>query len=140
MTLPTRRPGLVTLLLILVVIEGLFSIFIGLLFVLARDSATVNGDIEATGATGSSVALWLGILLVVIGVVYLLIARGLANGNGFARLLVAAVTVVNIVGGLWLLVAHPGAARWSTLASILLGVIVLAILYSPKASAFFRTN
>ncbi len=140
MTLPTRRPGLVTLLLILVVIEGLFSIFIGLLFVLARDSATVNGDLVADGATGSSVALWLGILLIVIGVVYLLIARGLANGNGFARLLVAAVTVVNIVGGLWLLVAHPGAARWSTLASILLGVIVLAILYSPKASAFFRTN
>jgi hypothetical protein len=140
MTLPTRRPGLVTLLLILVVIEGLFSIFIGLLFVLARDSATVNGDLVADGATGSSVALWLGILLIVIGVVYLLIARGLANGNGFARLLVAAVTVVNIVGGLWLLVAHPGAARWSTLASILLGVIVLAILYSPKASAFFRSN
>jgi hypothetical protein len=140
MTLPTRRPGLVTLLLILVVIEGLFSIFIGLLFVLARDSATVNGDLVADGATGSSVALWLGILLVVIGVVYLLIARGLANGNRFARLLVAAVTVVNIVGGLWLLVAHPGAARWSTLASILLGVIVLAILYSPKASAFFRSN
>jgi len=54
--------------------------------------------------------------------------------------MVAAVTVVNIVGGLWLLVAHPGAARWSTLASILLGVIVLAILYSPKASAFFRSN
>ena len=131
MTLPTRRPGLVTLLLILVVIEGLFSIVIGLLFVLARDSATVNGDLVADGATGSSVALWLGILL---------IARGLANGNGFARLLVAAVTVVNIVGGLWLLVAHPGAARWSTLASILLGVIVLAILYSPKASAFFRSN
>ena len=30
MTLPTRRPALVTLLLILVVIEGLFSIFVGL--------------------------------------------------------------------------------------------------------------
>lgn len=140
MTLPTRRPGLVTLLLLLVVIEGLFSIFIGLLFVLARDSATVNGELVAEGATGSSVALWLGILLIVIGVFYLLVARGLANGNGFARLLVAAVTVVNIIGGLWLLFAHPGAARWSTLASILLGVIVLAILYSPKAAAFFRSN
>ena len=140
MTLPTRRPGLVTLLLILVVLEGLVSIFVGLLFVLARDRATVNGDLAAAGATGSSIALWLGILLIVIGVVYLLVARGLANGNGFSRLVVAAVTLVNIVGGIWLLVAHPGSARWSTVGSILLGVIVLAILYSPKASAFFRTN
>lgn len=140
MTLPTRRPGLVTLLLILVVIEGLVSIFVGLLFVLARDSATVNGDLAAAGASGSAVALWVGILLIVIGVVYLLVARGMANGNGFSRFVVAAVTLVNIIGGIWLLVAHPGAARWSTVASILLGVIVLAILYSPKASAFFRTH
>lgn len=137
MTLPTRRPGLVTLLLILVVIEGLFSIFVGLVLVFTRDSNTVTGDVQASS---SSVALWLGILLIVIGVVYLLVARGLANGNNFSRLLVAAVTLVNIAGSVWVLVAHPGGARWSTLGSILLGVIVLAILYSPKASAFFRTN
>ena len=138
MTLPTKRPGLVTLLLILVVIEGLFSIFVGLVLVFTRDSVTVTGETQSTSS--SSVALWLGILLIVIGVVYLLVARGLANGNGFSRLVVAAVTLVNIVGGIWLLVAHPGSARWSTVGSILLGVIVLAILYSPKASAFFRTN
>ena len=137
MTLPTRRPGLVTLLLILVVIEGLFSIFVGLVLVFTRDSVTVTGDVQASS---SSVALWLGILLVVIGVVYLLVARGLANGNNFSRLLVAAVTIVSIAGSVWVLFAHPGGARWSTLGSILLGVIVLAILYSPKASAFFRTN
>lgn len=137
MTLPTRRPGLVTLLLILVVIEGLFSIFVGLILVFTRDSITVTGDVQASS---SSVALWLGILLIVIGVVYLLVARGLANGNNFSRLLVAAVTLVNIAGSVWVLFAHPGGARWSTLGSILLGVIVLAILYSPKASAFFRTN
>ena len=137
MTLPTRRPGLVTLLLILVVIEGLFSIFVGLVLVFTRDSVTVTGDVQASS---SSVALWLGILLVVIGVVYLLVARGLANGNNFSRLLVAAVTIVSIAGSVWVLFAHPGGARWSTVGSILLGVIVLAILYSPKASAFFRTN
>ncbi len=137
MTLPTRRPGLVTLLLILVVIEGLFSIFVGLVLVFTRDSVTVTGDVQASS---SSVALWLGILLIVIGVVYLLVARGLANGNNFSRLLVAAVTIVSIAGSVWVLFAHPGGARWSTLGSILLGVIVLAILYSPKASAFFRTN
>jgi hypothetical protein len=137
MTLPTRRPGLVTLLLILVVIEGLFSIFVGLVLVFTRDSVTVTGDVQASS---SSVALWLGILLVVIGVVYLLVARGLANGNNFSRLLVAVVTVVSIAGSVWVLFAHPGGARWSTVGSIVLGVIVLAILYSPKASAFFRTN
>lgn len=137
MTLPTKRPGLVTLLLILVVIEGLFSIFVGLVLVFTRDSVTVTGD---TQSSSSSVALWLGILLTVIGIVYLLVARGLANGNGFARLVVAAVTVVGIASSLWLLFAHPGGARWSTVGSIVLGVIVLVILYSPKASAFFRTN
>lgn len=137
MTLPTRRPGLVTLLLILVVIEGLFSIFVGLVLVFTRDSVTVTGDVQASSST---VALWLGILLIVIGVVYLLVARGLANGNNFSRLLVAAVTVLSIAGSVWVLFAYPGGARWSTVGSIVLGVIVLAILYSPKASAFFRTN
>jgi hypothetical protein len=105
--------------------------------VFTRDSVTVTGDVQASS---SSVALWLGILLVVIGVVYLLVARGLANGNNFSRLLVVVVTVVSIAGSVWVLFAHPGGARWSTVGSIVLGVIVLAILYSPKASAFFRTN
>lgn len=123
MTLPTRRPALVTLLLILVVIEGLFSIFVGLVLVFTRDSINVTGDAPPSGVSASSLALWLGILLTVIGLVYLLVARGLANGNNFARLVVAVVTVLSIASSVWLLFAHPGGARWSTVGSIVLGVI-----------------
>ena len=117
-----------------------YGVFAGLLFVLLRDDAAVAAEAAAAGGSGSSAALWLGILLIVVGVVYLLVAKGLAGGNGFARLLVGAVTIVNIAAGLWLLFTHPGNARWSALGGVVLGVIVLAILYSPRASAFFRTN
>ena len=68
------------------------------------------------------------------GLVYLvlLLWQGRSGWGWTLSLLLAAA--------LWLLFSHPGGARWSTIGSILLGVIVLAILYSPKASAFFRTN
>ena len=67
-------------------------------------------------------------------------AKGLSNGNGFSRLLVAVVTVLNVAGGIWIAVSQSSGSRWSGVGTILLGLIVLAILYSPRSNAFFRTN
>ena len=50
--------------------------------------------------TGSSgVGLWAGIGTIIVGLIYLAVAKGLSNGNGFSRLIVAIVSLVSIIGG-----------------------------------------
>lgn len=67
-------------------------------------------------------------------------AKGLSNGNGLSRLIVAIVSLLSIVGGFWVGVTQVGNGAISGWSSVFWGVVILAILYSPKANAFFRTN
>ncbi len=69
MTSPTRRrPRLVTLLVVLTVIGGIASIFAGIITMIA---------------VGSAVSA--GIILVVLGLIYLAVEKGPADGNGWVR-------------------------------------------------------
>ena len=119
MTTPARRPGLVTLIVVLVVISGVLSIIGGIIIL------TASGVVA------------LGAVAILIGVVYLLVAKGLLDGNSLARTIVAVVTVLNIATGVWSLLVSTGNARSSGIGSIIFGVIVLAILYSRRSNEFF---
>lgn len=132
MTAPARRPVLVTVLLVLVVISGVLSILGGIIIVVAHNSSEV---IAETGS--SSIGLWLGILAIIVGLVYLAVAKGLGSGNNGSRLLVAIVSVINIAAGLYVALTQTGNATYSGWSSVFWGVVILAILYSPSANAFF---
>lgn len=136
-----RRPGLITLLMVLVIISGVFSLIGGITLVLLRNNAQVANQVTAqdglSGSTASTVALWAGIAAIVIGVIYLLVAKGLGNGNSFARGVVAFFTVLSILGGFFTMFGVAHGTRWSGLVSVLIGVAVLAILYSRRANAFY---
>ncbi len=132
---PARRPGLVTLLIVLVVIGGVLSVIGGIALIFLKD----NPDVVVT--TGSSgVGLWAGIGTIIVGLIYLAVAKGLSNGNGFSRLIVAIVSLVSIIGGFWVGITQIGNGAISGWSSVFWGVIILLILYSPRANAFFRTN
>lgn len=122
MTAPaTRRPGLVTLVVVLTVIGGLAAIAVGIIAVVAFGNFFNHGLIP-----------------IVLGLIYLAVAKGLANGNPLSRTLVAIVSVLQIVYAVFALFsANDNSPGNSPIGSGVVGLIILLILYSPKANAFF---
>ena len=116
------RPFGVSLLTVIIVISGVLGII---------------GGIVALLDFGDSVGLVSALVLLLVGLIYLLVAKGLWNGSSGARLVVAIVTVLSLLNGIWMLVAVAG-QRWSGLFSIIVALIVLGILYSRRATIFFR--
>ncbi len=124
MTAPTvRRPGLVTVVVVLTVIGGIGSIIAGII---------------AVTATGVA---WAGILFIVLGLIYLAVAKGLADGNNTARLIVAVVSVIQIGSAVLTWISSDNnQTRNSALGSAIVSLVILLILYSPRANAFFGSR
>ena len=136
MTTPAvRRPGLVTLLVVLVVISGVLALIGGVMLLIVG----IGTGIDVDGMTGG-VVIALAILAILVGVVYLAVAKGLSDGNPVSRTIVAIVTVINLVGNVYTAFARTDNSRTSAIGGIIFGVIVLAILYSPKANEFFADH
>jgi hypothetical protein len=68
-----------------------------------------------------------GIILIIDGIA---VAKGIFDGNNGSRLIVAIVTIINIIVGIFHFM-NGGIIQ------ILVGIIVLILLYSAKAKAFF---
>jgi hypothetical protein len=84
--------------------------------------------------------LWLGIFGVAIALAYLAVARGLLRGNRLARTLATVVTVLSLLSAVLGLIFSTGSLRWGSLGSAILAAVVLYLLHSPKANAFFRSR
>ena len=89
------RPFGVSLITVVIVISGVLGVIAG---VLALLDFTDN------------VGLISGLIVLAVGLIYLLVARGLWNGSGGARLVVAIVTVISLVNGIWMLITAAGTA------------------------------
>ena len=133
---PARRPAGITLLAVLIVVSGLLGLIGSIAVIIGRGNDDFVGD---TGV-GSSTLLWVGIVGVIIAVVYLLVARGLTRGSGLARGLAALVAVLSLASGIYQTIIQSGSLRWSAVVSALLALIVLLLLFSPRANAFFASH
>ncbi len=122
MAATTRRPGLVTALVVLVVLTGIVSILSGII------------AITAAGSIAGGVAI-------VIGLVYLAVSKGLLDGRNWARVTVGVVSAVNVLLAVITIInTDSTGTRQSAIGSGIFGLIVLAILFSPKANAFFGSR
>ena len=133
---PARRPGGITLLAVLIVVSGLLGLIGSIAVIIGRG----NDDFVRDTGVGSSTLLWVGIVGVIIAVVYLLVARGLTRGSGLARGLAALVAVLSLASGIYQTIIQSGSLRWSAIVSALLALIVLMLLFSPRANAFFASH
>jgi hypothetical protein len=133
---PARRPGGITLLAVLIVVSGLLGLIGSIAVIIGRG----NDDFVRDTGVGSSTLLWVGIVGVIIAVVYLLVARGLTRGSGLARGLAALVAVLSLASGIYQAIIQSGSLRWSAIVSALLALIVLMLLFSPRANAFFASH
>jgi drug/metabolite transporter (DMT)-like permease len=114
----TKRPFGVTMVFIVILISGIFQVVAGVARLFNRGE-------------NANVGLWAAIITILLGVIYLLVARGIANGSRMARFVVALITVLSIASAIWIMVTAP--SLWvALLVQILLGLIVLMLLYSAR--------
>jgi len=121
------RPFGVTIVFLLILLSGALLVLAGIVRLFNRgDDATVT--------------VTLAIVSIVIGAVYLLVAKGIANGNRGARMLVALLTILSVAQGFWVLftnLSNMSVVIGSSI-QVLIGLAILGILYSRRAGEFFR--
>ena len=130
--MPATRPGSVTFVAVLAYINGVLNIVGGVVILFTRDQMVQASDAGAmAGITTSAI---LGIIL---GIVILIVARGLLNGSRFARGIVTIVMILNAISGVILLFSLQ---FFSGILEILWAVVMLSLLYTRRANAFFAAR
>jgi hypothetical protein len=129
-----RRPVLVTLISLLLMLTGLIQVLFGIVFFANRDEPEFLQD----AGVDSSELRNLAVLLVVVGAVSVFLAFSLLRGSRVARALVALVMIAQIAGGIYTLAQLDSGHRASGLGAMIGAVVVLYFLFgTPKARAFF---
>ena len=116
-----RRPFGVTLLALLIFVVGIGMIVRGVI-------GLIQGG---EGGAGILVA----IVLLVVGLAYLLLAKGIHSGNRVSRFIVTILTAFALVGSVFTLM-EPGEVVVS-IVQIVVSVVILAMLYGRKARLVF---
>lgn len=122
------RPFLVTLLVVLVVLGAIGWILTGVIFM------TTTGSLVVAGVTA------IGIVYILLGLAYLVVARGLLNGDPRARMVVIVVASLQLVFAVigWLVTTNQlQNGRSSGTGSGLLALVILIVLFLPKVREFF---
>ena len=123
MTANGPRPFGVTLVGFIIFVFGVLCVISGVLGLIALDDKT------------ETLALSTIIVTLVIGLIYLLVGKGIFSGNRGSRFLVGLVTLINLVAGV-ISALTPGRLV-SGLVQILVSVIILGLLYNASAKRFF---
>ncbi|HUV18901.1 MAG TPA: hypothetical protein VMW33_10515 [Ilumatobacteraceae bacterium] len=129
-----KRPFLVTVISIVMIVIGLAQMGIGITVLVERNDDTFLTDADMT----SSQATGFGIALLVIGTLSVLLAFGLLRGSRLSRALIGLVEVSQIVSGIYALVKLDSNRQASAIGMIVGALIVLYFLFgTDKAKAFF---
>jgi hypothetical protein len=129
-----KRPFLVTVISIVMIVVGLFQAVIGITVLVERNDETFLADADVT----SSQATGFGIALLVIGALSVLLAFGLLRGSRLSRALIGLVEVSQIASGIYALINLDSTRQASAIGMIVGALIVLYYLFgTDKAKAFF---
>jgi uncharacterized membrane protein HdeD (DUF308 family) len=120
------RPFIVTLLGVIIIIFGILGIIAGLLGLFSSE--------------------WLiALITIILGLIYVLVARGLFRGSAGARFIIAIVTVLHLLVGIWQMITFWSSSAWGArffegLIQGVVALLILLLLYTPKATAFFKSK
>ena len=126
------RPGGVTLVAVLAWISGLLDIFGGTILLFQTSAAST---VEQFG--GASTLIASAIVSILIGAIVIIVAIMLLRGSAVARMIVTVFEVLSIVASIFFAIAYPAGAI-AEYFGIAVSVVVLFLLWSGRASAFFR--
>lgn len=129
--MPTR-PGSVTFVAVLAYLNGILGIIGGVVILFTRQQMAGASDPGTVAGITTS-----AIISIILGIVILIVARGLLNGSAVSRGLVTVVMIVNIVNGVLLLFTLQFV---SGIVDILWALLMLALLFTRRANAFFASR
>ena len=119
------RPMGVTLAGVIIGIYGLYGVLVGVLGIF-----NLNDSIGA--------GIWGVIVSLVVGIIFLLVVKGIFDGNRISRLIVAIGAVISLLKGVQYLFAGREILV-NGLIDIIIALIILYLLYGGKARLFFAS-
>jgi hypothetical protein len=128
------RPGGVTLVAVLTWIQGFLDVIGGIILLFNVN----NPAFEREFGYGDSVLI-AGIAAIVIGVVIIVVARGLLRGSRVSRGIVTVFVLLSLVSAVYVAIAIP-AQLAAAIVSGLLSLVVLGLLWSGQAASFFANS
>jgi hypothetical protein len=128
------RPVGITVVSILAFISGVIDIIAGILSIFEADNPAVNA---ALGGPGGLFASSIGSMI--LGLIVVSLSFGIWLGYWWARMIVTVVQALSLIHSLFLAVAYLGnpVGEW---ASVLVSAIVLILLWTRPASAYFNAR
>jgi hypothetical protein len=131
----TARPTGATVVSIIDGIIGVLALLAGLLFMvgmsvvggLAGSSDEVNA--QGLGAVFAGVGIVFGVIIILIGLLYLAIAYGVWKGRGWSWMLGMVVSIIAIVFGV---LGLSGGVSLGSIISLALPIIVVYFLWQPE--------
>jgi len=131
---PARRPFLLSLVTILMIIGAILQIIVGLVLVFASGSS----DLQSDSGESAGTIVTLGLLALGFGLIQIWFAVLLRRGSRIARALVLVFEVVQIIAAVWTLIAMNAQYRVNALITIAISMFVIWYLYGNQRSrAFF---
>ncbi len=122
------RPVPVTIAVVLVYLGGLASALFGILFLLTRYEVPADAVV---------IVSLVGVGIILFGLLSVAAAAGLSHGSGLSRVFVTVLAAILIGLQLWSIVIDHDWSGWS-IAQIVLHSAVIAALWAPPGSRFFR--
>ena len=127
------RPAGVTVVVVLTYLSGILGLLGGLLEILVSRNSSVQAQLGA----GSGVIVASGVVSIVVGLVTILVARGLRHARRAARLTITVVMAVQIAASLAVLLIGTSQPL-SPIVQIVVSALVIFLLWSGAAKSYFR--
>lgn len=127
------RPGGVTLLVVLGLIQGVGAALTGLFILLDQNDASLQENSQMS----SNQLMGAGVTLMLVSALYVLLSLMLAKGSSLVRWIYGIVAMFNVSFAVWGLLALRGEQQLAAAFSLVFGVIILWILFGTERSDRF---
>lgn len=132
-----RRPGVVTLVGVVIFINAVIAGVTAIAVFFNRDAA----DWQELYRMSSNELLWLAVIEGVLAILLLLVGLGVMSGAKWARLAVGIVMGLRVAALTWYMLTHlgEGAFTWATVISMAFALFVLWALYgNDRSQAYYE--
>jgi hypothetical protein len=132
--LPVKRPGGITFVVALVWIAAIADLIAGIVLVLV----SFNNARFQYAPVDASLVRYFGLLAIVIGLLTVMVAVGLATGSQLARVFTVIVMSLRLLNAAWALIVIRYVTLWPAVVDLALALLVISLLSTKAASDYYR--